>query len=164
MRFLFAIALLPFLAVPVRAEIIDTFKDWSAFAEGKGRARTCYMGGEPKKEEGNYKQRGETLMFVTHRPGEKSFDVVSVAAGYAYQEGSEVEVEIDGQDFALFTDGETAWARDTKTDKALVAAMKRGRRMIVRGTSRRGTLTTDTYSLLGFSKAHGAIGKACGVK
>ena len=36
--------------------------------------------------------------------------------------------------------------------------------MIVRGTSARGTLTADTYSLGGFTAGHEAINKACGVK
>ena len=71
---------------------------------------------------------------------------------------------IDRQRFVLFTDRETAWSRDAKSDTALVKAMMRGRRMRVRGTSARGTVTTDTYSLLGFTKAYRAIGKACGVR
>ena len=33
--------------------------------------------------------------------------------------------------------------------------------MVVRGVSKRDTKTTDTYSLSGFTRAHGAIGKAC---
>ena len=42
--------------------------------------------------------------------------------------------------------------------------MKRGRKMVVKGKSSRGTATTDTYSLTGFSAAYKAIGEACGVK
>ena len=33
--------------------------------------------------------------------------------------------------------------------------------MVVKGASSRGTATTDTYSLIGVTKAHGAIDKAC---
>ena len=40
--------------------------------------------------------------------------------------------------------------------------MKAGKQLIVRGTSSRGTATTDTYSLAGFSAALAAIDKACG--
>ena len=43
----------------------------------------------------------------------------------------------------------------------LLAAMKRGNTMIVTGTSSRGTLTTDRYSLSGITAAIEAIGKAC---
>ena len=45
-----------------------------------------------------------------------------------------------------------------------MAAMKGGKAMVVKGTSSRGTLTTDTYSLAGFTAAYAAIGKACKVK
>ena len=41
--------------------------------------------------------------------------------------------------------------------------MRKGRTMVVTGTSTRGTLTTDTYSLSGFTKASRAIAKACGL-
>jgi Invasion associated locus B (IalB) protein len=40
--------------------------------------------------------------------------------------------------------------------------LKAGKQMIVRGTSSRGTETTDTYSLSGFTAALAAIDKACG--
>ncbi|MDP6574148.1 MAG: hypothetical protein QGI63_04470 [Rhodospirillales bacterium] len=46
----------------------------------------------------------------------------------------------------------------------MVGAMKRGLEMVVRGTSSRSTLTEDTYLLSGFTAAHAAIAKACGVK
>ena len=73
-----------------------------------------------------------------------------------------VSVDVDGKKFKLFTKGGNAWATDASADKALVAAMKAGRRMIIKGTSSRGTLTTDTYSLSGLTAAIKAIDKACG--
>ena len=98
---------------------------------------------------------------MTHNPGEGTYNVVSVTAGYDYQSGSETEVDIDGRDFALFTRGGISWAYDARGDTNLVEAMRRGNRMVVRGTSSRGTLTTDTYSLSGFTAAYNAIEKAC---
>ncbi|MCH6553355.1 MAG: hypothetical protein IH793_04245 [Acidobacteria bacterium] len=70
-------------------------------------------------------------------------------------------VEVDGRKFTLFTHKDGAWAADAKADTALVKAMMKGRRMTIRGTSSRGTKTVDTYSLIGFTRAHQAIGKAC---
>ena len=43
----------------------------------------------------------------------------------------------------------------------MIRAMKRGSKMTVVGTSSRGTKTTDTYSLSGFTKAKGVIDKNC---
>ncbi len=152
---------------PVTAQeggFIATFDDWSAFSENEGGKPLCYAASLPKKAEGDYTQRGDTYVMVTHRPAEKAVGVFSVRAGYTYQEGSEVEVTIGGQTFTLFTDGGYAWAEDEDTDRAINVAMKAGKNMVVKGTSSRGTLTTDTYSLIGFTAAQGAIDKACGVE
>ena len=143
---------------------IGTFDAWRAFSFGDGGSKVCYMHAVPQNSEGDYTQRGDTYIQVTHRPAEKTVNVVNVVAGYSYKPGSEAEVEIDGNKHMLFTNGDGAWARDGKTDAALVAAMKAGNTMIVRGTSTRGTLTIDGYSLKGFTAAHNAIDKACGVR
>lgn len=60
-----------------------------------------------------------------------------------------------------FVDNDKAWAVSEKTDKELVAAMKKGERMIVTGESSRGTATKDTYSLSGFTAAYRAISAKC---
>ena len=45
-----------------------------------------------------------------------------------------------------------------------IKALAAGSSLVVKGTSSRGTATTDTYPLAGFSAAHAEINKACGVK
>lgn len=140
---------------------LGSFQDWTAFSDGAEK-RICYIGSLPQKAEGNYTRRGDTYVLATHRPGENVFGEISVEAGYTFKPGSEVEVNIDGQTFRLFTQGGNAWAYDEKADKALVEAMKAGSKMIVKGTSSRGTVTTDTYSLAGFTAAFEAINQACG--
>lgn len=143
---------------------LGEFGHWAGWALEEQGGKLCYIYSEPTKSEGDYTRRGDTYMQVTHRPAGNSRNVVSITAGYPYRENSEVEVVVDGdRKFALFTDGDTAWARDSRTDNALVQAMRAGRTMVVRGTSARGTLTTDTYSLNGVTAAHNAISKACGV-
>jgi len=158
------IAILLILSFDGQAQtLINNFEDWSAFADGKGKAKTCYIASVPKKETGKYKSRGNTYILVTHRPAEKSRDVFELRAGYVYRKDSEVVVNIDGQVFKLFTDRGTAWAHDPKADRSLARMMIRGKSMIVTGFSGRGTKTTDTYSLSGFTAAYKAIGKTCGV-
>lgn len=151
-------------AVAAEAKRIGTFDAWSAFSFGDGQSKLCYVHSVPESSDGDYTRRGETYVQITHRPAEKSLNVIGITAGYVYKPGSEAEVEIDGNKHTLFTNGDGAWARDAKGDAALVAAMKAGNTMIVRGTSTRGTLTIDTYSLRGFTAAHNAINKACGVR
>jgi hypothetical protein len=150
-----------FAAAP---ESLGAFKDWGAFSFDENGQKVCYMAAQPKKSEGNYSSRGEIHLLITHRPAEKSYDVVSVITGYTYQENSEATVQIGNQSFRLFTNGETAWARDEKTDKSLVDAIRKARMLVIKGTSSRGTVTTDTYSLDGSSAAYDDINQACGVK
>ena len=144
-------------------ETLGTFQDWTAYKTSQGGKHICYMAAAPKKDEGNYSKRGDILTMVTHRPSSKSFNVISIHAGYKYKKGSTAEVTIGGAKFTLFTNAETAWANDTADDKALVRNMRAGANMIVRGKSWRGTNTKDTYSLLGFPAALRAINKACKV-
>ncbi len=151
-------------ALAQESSLIDGFGDWEAYREKDGGKLVCYIGSEPTKSKGKYKKRDESYVLITHRPAEKSTGVVSIKAGYTYKKDTEVEVSIGTSTFMLFTDGGHAFAYDAKADKALVKAMIRGAKMIIRGVSSRGTRTTDTYSLAGFTAAYKAIGKACKVK
>lgn len=154
------------LAHPAAAQGIQRVGDygkWSAFTFTENGKPACYMASRPTKAEGDYTKRGDIYAIVTHRPSESRRDEVSIVAGYTYQKDSWVEVIIGDQKFQMFTQDDGAWAPDKESDKALVQAMIKGRTMIVKGTSSRGTLTTDTYSLNGFTKAYQAIAKACGL-
>ena len=158
--------LLAFLlaAPPVHAEVTGIYKSWTALSKSEGNGKVCFVVAAPETSKGNYKKRGDVFLLVTHRPSEKSFGVVNVQAGYTYKARSEAVMRIDGKTYKLFTDGENAWARDAKTDRTLVKAMKAGNRLVVTGTSSRGTKTTDTFSLSGFTAAYNAASRTCGVK
>jgi invasion protein IalB len=152
-------------AAPVQAQNpnpIGSFGDWQALTFEEDGKSGCYVIAEPTRKEGNYTSRGQVYALVTHRPTDNKLDVFTVIAGYTYNEGSEVTLEIGNEKFSLFTQEGMAWAADDD-DMRIVDAMKKGTGMIVRGVSSRGTETTDTYSLNGFTRAHNAIGQACGV-
>jgi invasion protein IalB len=145
-------------------KLLGNHKDWAAYSFEEGGKKVCYVSSMPKSSDPKGAKRGAIYTLITHRPAENANNVVSVALGYPLRKGSEVTVEIEKKSFALFTDGETGWARDTDTDKALVQALRGGGKLVVKGVSQRGTKTTDTYSLAGAGEALGAIGDACGVK
>ena len=157
-------SLCPSIALAAEPKVIGSYKQWSAhlFTEKKGKV--CYLHGVPSKSTGKYTKRGDIYLQVSHRPSAKTRNEVSNTAGYVHKKGSDVKAVIDGKTFVLFTDGDTAWMGDAKSDSKMVAAMRAGRTMVVSGTSARGTATADTYSLAGFTAAHRAISKACGVK
>ena len=143
---------------------IGKFGDWTSYVLMERGSKVCYMVSKPTKAQGKYTRRGDIFALVTHRPAEKTKDVFSYITGYTYKKGSNATVTIDGNKIDLFTQDDTAWAPDAKTDSQLARSIQSGSKMIVKGTSSRGTLTTDTYSLKGSSKAYKAISKECGVK
>ena len=151
-------------AVGAKAEHLGDAQGWSAFAETDKNAKACYLVGRPVKSEPENLKRGDVYVYVTHRPAEKALNVVSFAAGYPYKDGSDAELTVDTRKFALFTSKESAWSRDAATDKAVVEAMAKAKQAVLKGTSARGTATSDTYDLDGFSAMLSQIDKACGVK
>ena len=146
-----------------KPRLIGTFGDWRAYSFFENGNQVCYMAAKEKTQVGNYTSRGDIYALITHRPVEKTRDVFSYISGYPYKSGSEVSIKVNGRTYKLFTQDETAWAADAAADRDLVASIRQGTGMIVKGTSRRGTLTTDSFGLNGSSKAYTAISKECGL-
>lgn len=147
-----------YAAVPKQ---VGKFGDWTAYTLSERGSKVCYMVSKPIKTEGKYTNRGEIFALITHRPSEKTRDVFSYITGYTYKSGSDATVTIQGDSYVLFTQDETAWAPDARTDSKLAKSIQSGSKMVVRGTSSRGTLTVDTYSLKGSGAAYKAISGAC---
>ncbi len=143
--------------------LIGTYGDWMAYTFTENGNKVCYMASQPKTAVGNYTSRGDIFALITHRPAENTKDVFSYITGYPYKPGSEVSIDVNGTTFKLFTQDDTAWAADSAADSSLARAIQEGSKMTVKGTSKRGTLTTDTFSLSGSSKAYKAISDECGL-
>lgn len=142
------------------ADFLGKFQDWEAHARTDGGSKVCYAATVPSKSEGKYTRRGDVFLLVSHRPADKMTGFVSIESGYTYSDKAKITARIGGASFPMFADGELAFAYE---DGPLVEAMVRGADMVVTGTSSRGTLTTDTFSLSGFTAAYKAASKACGV-
>lgn len=164
--FLTALAISLALSAPAVAsepKLIDTYGAWSAYSFMENGNKVCYMAAKPQKAEGKYTSRGDIFALITHRPAEGSKNVFSYATGYSYKDNSEATVGIGGKNYSLFTQDDMAWAPDVAQDNAISEAIQTGSSMVVKGTSSRGTTTTDTFSLSGSSKAYEAITKECGL-
>lgn len=136
---------------------VATLTDWSVFTEEN--PKECWGVSSPKETVNTRDgqpvsvRRGDILLFVTFRPGSGARGEVSFTGGYPFANGSTVKVEIDGQSYDLFADGEWAWPASAEADAALLAAMRRGATAVLTGASGRGTQTQDTFSLRGFTAA-----------
>jgi hypothetical protein len=143
------------------AKSLGRFDDWESFTYADKSGRVCYAASLPKRSLNAFKGRGEAYVSVTNRPAEKSFEVISVTAGYPLKKDAPAELDIGGAKFDLYTAGDTAW---TRNDKAVVQAMLKGSSLVVHTTSAKGQQTADTYSLSGFARAVAEIAKACPAK
>ncbi len=142
---------------------VATMTDWNVFTEAE--PKECWGVSKPKEtvnmRDGSTVsvRRGDILLFVTFRPGKAG--EISFSGGYPFAGGSTVEVAIDGSSYQLFTDGEWAWPGSAADDAALLAAMKGGTTAVLKGRSGKGTETTDTFSLRGFTAAMEDAEKRC---
>jgi len=140
---------------------LGTFGGWTSFAYTEGRNKVCYIVGKPRSSEPKNARRDEIYITVTHRSLNKVRAEVGVYVGYPLKEKSTVEVSVGAGKFALFVNADSAWAPDAKMDKALTEAMAAGQTLTAKGTSARGTITTDLYDLNGFARALKSIDEAC---
>ncbi len=158
------VALLGTLSLPGNASaqdvVIGAYKDWKAHSYQEPEGKVCNMWSRPIKSLPSNVRRGDIYAFITHRPALKSRSAISFQMGYPLKKDAQVSVQIGGKKFLLIPEGEAALA-DEADDAKIVAAMRRGNRMTVRGVSTRGTRTTDTYSLSGVTASVKAIDKAC---
>jgi hypothetical protein len=106
--------------------------------------------------------RSQILLMVFYRPSEGAKGQVAFTGGYPFASGSTVNVNISGNEFEMFTEGEWAWPASASDDAKMVTAMKRGATAVVSGVSGRGTATKDTFSLQGFTAAVEDAEKRCG--
>lgn len=129
--------------------------DWSVFVESD--PTECWAVSAPKETVNSRDgqvvsvNRGEILLFVFYRPGAGVNGQVTFTGGYPFASGSTAELDIGGTKFELFTEGEWAWPATPEVDAQIVAAMKRGAQAVLTARSGRGTVTTDSFSLLGFT-------------
>ncbi len=148
---------------------VATEKAWAVFVGSN--PTECWATTTPEKQVNTRGgrpvsvRRGKTALFVTFRPSSGSAGEVSFTGGYPYADGATVRLEVDGEKVAdLFTKGEWAWAPSPEDDRKIIAAFKRGVKAVAIGTSKRGTRTEDTFSLLGFTAALNEAARRCGMK
>jgi len=140
--------------------------DWSVFVEDN--PTECWGVSTPKERVNSRDgrvvavNRGQTLLMVFYRPSAEAKGQVAFTGGYPFASGSTVQLDISGNTFELFTEGEWAWPATTADDAKIITAMKRGADAKLTGRSGRGTKTEDTFSLLGFTAAVEDAAKRCG--
>ena len=159
-----AAALAPHFAVAA-PEVLGTFQNWAAYTTQAGDAKVCYALSRPTASEPRKARRDPIFFLVNDWPGRKAKGEPEIVPGYQYKDGSDVTVEIGADKFTFFTKNDAgaggAWVEAQADEQRLVDAMKDAPEAVVTGTSKRGTVTRDTYSLAGFGAALEKAHQAC---
>lgn len=160
----------PAAATPTGAAaptLLGAFKNWTAYTTGTGDSKMCYALAQPKSSDPKNVKRDPMYFLISDWPARKVKGETEVVAGYQYKDDSKVSAQIGSDKFTFFTKNDgtdgNAWIEDLSREPDLVSAMRRGAEITVTGTSSRGTLTKDTYSLSGISAALDKIHSACGL-
>jgi hypothetical protein len=145
--------------------LVGGFRDWFVYSLGTGANRTCYALSEPKATTPQGANRDPVFFLVSTFPARKTANEPSFVSGYPYKDGSKASMQIGSDKFEFFTKNEGnaggAWLDSPTDERRLIDAMRRGSQMVVTGTSARGTLTRDTFSLAGISAALDKVAQTC---
>jgi hypothetical protein len=155
------------LALSQSAQPIGSFSQWNAYTYSDSEGKSCYIASRPQSSK--YSQdisgRDPAFFLVTTRissdPSKTVRNEASTIIGYPFKPESSVTIDVDGQKFTMFTREDNAWFNDRNSEAAFIEAMKAGSKMTVEGTSGRGTVSTDEYSLSGVTAGLKAVADAC---
>ncbi len=138
---------------------------WSVFEDKN--PRECWAVSSPtetvNKKDGRVVavRRGDILLMTFFRPSAGVKGQLAFTGGYPFASGSTVNLNISGNSFELFSEGEWAWPASAADDAKIIAALKRGADAKLSARSSRGTQTFDTFSLMGFTAAVEEAEKRC---
>jgi hypothetical protein len=143
--------------------LLGQYADWGAYTASPGGNKICFALAKPKssKTEPAGRSRDPSYMFVSSRPAESVKNEVSVVVGYPFKTSSDATAEIGNAKFAMYTQNDGAWIKNINEEARMVDTMRKGGDLTVKGTSGRGTQSTDQYSLKGLAQALDKIQQEC---
>jgi invasion protein IalB len=151
------------IAGGVQPKLLGQYGDWGAYTASPGGKKVCFALAKPGASETipPGRPRNPAYMFISSRPADKVTNEVSIIVGYPFKPGSEATADIGSTDYALYTQQDGAWIKNATEEARLVDAMRGGQTVVVKGTSAKGTQSSDTYSLKGLSQALDRTGQEC---
>jgi hypothetical protein len=143
--------------------LLGQFADWGAYTASPGGNKVCFALARPSSSQTNPagRPRDPAHIFISTRPADQVKDEVSVIIGYTFKEKSNASVEVGSTKFNLYTEKDGAWISNSADEARLIDALRRGSELVVKGTSARGTQTTDNFSLKGLGQALDRVAQEC---
>jgi hypothetical protein len=143
------------------AKLLQKFENWQVFLHETPAEKVCFAATQPASMEPKTAKRDPVFFYLTTWAKDGIRNEISVKVGYPQKPDSTPMIIIGTEQFALYPKGDKAFLHDPAQERKLLDAMKKGTTLTVKGTSARGTVTTDQYSLAGLSAALTQLGTAC---
>jgi hypothetical protein len=147
----------------VQPTLLGQFAEWGAYTASPGGRKVCFALARPASSQTNppNRPRDPAHIFISTRPAEQVRNEVSVIIGYTFKDKPSPTIEVGPTKLNLYTEKDGAWISNAGDETRLVDAMRRGSDLVVKGTSARGTQTTDTFSLKGLGQALDRVAQEC---
>lgn len=140
------------------ASLAQEFGDW--FATSGNDA--CWALTLPTDTEGGSPERATAQLSIQNDPSQGVKGSIIATNGTIDATEMRAVFDVDGKKFDTLTYRDTAFVASGKPEAELIAAMTRGSKFLVYWNDKDGnTITTDTYSLDGFSKSKEQIDALC---
>jgi hypothetical protein len=99
----------------------------------------------------------QAYLYLTHRPAENVTNELNLVAGFNFAPDQPATLTVGSTSFDLFTQKDAAWLLDATQNDKLAGAIRAGSTLVIEGTTDKGILVTETFSLSGATAASRAI-------
>ncbi|MBI4922119.1 MAG: hypothetical protein HY834_10240 [Devosia nanyangense] len=139
-------------------QLIGQFRDWSSYSASEGAGAVCFAMSKPAEVTPSPDGYTQAYLYLTHRPSENVSNELNLVAGFEFAPDQPATLTIGGKSFDLFTQKDAAWLLDASQNDNLAGALRAGTSLVIEGTTDKGILVTETFSLSGATAASRAIG------
>ena len=140
---------------------IATYGDWGVYTSGEDKQKVCYALSQPKDRLPKGLNRDPAYVFISNRPGDGARNEFSIIMGYPLKLNGIATAAVGTTTFQMLAKEKSAWLKNAAEESQLLDAMRKGKDLVVKGTSAKGNETTDRYSLGGLGQAIDRAQKEC---
>jgi len=159
---------------------VGSYGDWGVYRTQAAKGRVCYTLAQPKERAPADLKRDPAYAFISDRPGEGVRNEVSFIMGFDVANSPDAApadakktdpkkaspdtpamATVGDQSFELLAKTTNLWVKNAAKEGQLIDQMRKAGKLQVKAASKKGHVTTDTYSLAGFSQALDKVQKEC---
>ena len=144
-------------AMAQSVKLLGEFRDWTAYTATESTGPVCFALSKPTEVSPSPDEFTEAWLYLTNRPSESVRNELNLVAGFMFAPDTPATATVSGQTFELFTDKDAAWLLDPNQNDNLAGALRAGSSVVIEGTSDKGILIVETFSLSGATAASRAI-------